>query len=101
MAESYREPNRKKYKCYGKHLYDMQRGTSYERGYDNAWKEARLAHLREHPLCEDCLKKGRYVPGQEVHHVIKLKDVPELKYDPSNLMTLCKSCHSKRTMRGE
>ena len=37
----------------------------------------------------------------DVHHIKKLAEYPELKYDSNNLMSLCKSCHSIRTKNGE
>lgn len=81
-------------------LYDKNRPNSYQRGYDNSWKVVRKYHLENNPLCELCLKDGLYTAGQEVHHKIKLKDRPDLRDDPSNLQTLCKSCHSKLTAQG-
>ena len=50
-------------------------------------------------LCERCLKKGLIVPGDEVHHKIRL--TPENITDPSialnwdNLELLCKACHQE------
>lgn len=48
-------------------------------------------------LCERCLARGLYVPGDEVHHKIRL--TPDNVRDPSvalnwdNLELLCKECH--------
>ena len=75
--------------------------NSYRRGYNSAWKVVRQQHMADHPLCEDCLKEGKYVPMQDVHHIIKLADRPDLRDDATNLMSLCHSCHSKRTKAGE
>jgi len=77
------------------------RPNSYDRGYDSKWVVVRKQHLLNNPICLDCLKEGRYVAGQEVHHIKKLAEYPELRDVSENLMTLCKSCHSKRTARGE
>jgi len=77
------------------------RPNSYRRGYDSAWKVVRQQHILNHPLCADCLKEGKYVPMQDVHHIIKLADRPELRDAANNLMSLCHSCHSKRTAAGE
>lgn len=82
-------------------LYDKNRPNSYQRGYDSSWKVVRKYHLENNPLCNDCLKEGRYVGGNEIHHIKKLAEFPHLRDDPNNLMTLCKSCHSKRTAAGE
>ena len=49
-------------------------------------------------LCERCLKRGLYVPGEIVHHKIHL--TPENISDPSvalswdNLELLCRDCHA-------
>lgn len=77
------------------------RQSSNQRGYDNSWRTVRIYHLSNNPLCEDCLVDKIYTPANEVHHKIKLRDRPDLRDEPSNLMSLCKSCHSKRTAKGE
>jgi 5-methylcytosine-specific restriction enzyme A len=77
------------------------RPPSSQRGYNSSWRTVRGHHLLENPLCVDCLKHGIYMEGTDVHHIKKLKDYPELRDVPGNLMTLCKSCHSIRTARGE
>jgi len=77
------------------------RANSYSRGYDNIWRAARDHHIQNFPLCADCYKKNIYTPMNDVHHIKKLAEHPELKYDSNNLMSLCKSCHSIRTKNGE
>ncbi len=66
------------------------------RGYDRAWERFRRWYLNAHPVCEDCDRLA-----QEVHHVVKLVEAPERRLDPTNVMALCKRCHSRRTARGE
>lgn len=82
-----------------------RRGSAYHRGYDKRWAKFRIRYLREHPLCVDCLDKplpGEPVqPATEIHHIQKLRDRPDLKYHPDNLMALCHKHHSIRTARGE
>ena len=63
-----------------------------------AWiKCARGYKASRNGLCERCLAKGLIVPGDEVHHKIKL--TPENIKDPAvalswdNLELLCKNCH--------
>jgi len=81
---------------------DMERrGSARERGYDRAWEKVRLQKLRRNPLCEDCEARGEIMPAIEVHHVAKVSERPDLRLTMSNLRSLCKSCHSKRTARGE
>lgn len=55
----------------------------------------------QHPLCEDCTAIGIVGAATDVHHKQKLRDRPDLKYEESNLMPLCKMHHDKRTDRGE
>ena len=57
--------------------------------------------LTEHPLCRDCAGIGMVTAAAEVHHVAKVIDRPDLRLEASNLMPLCKACHSRRTARGE
>jgi 5-methylcytosine-specific restriction protein A len=75
---------------------DRWRGSSRERGYDRNWERFRKWYLARHPACYDC---GRL--ATEVHHKLKVKDHPELKLVEANCMALCKTCHTKRTARGE
>ena len=81
--------------------YDEQRGSPHERGYDSAWRRTRLYHLTSNPFCYDCLRRHIFMPASDVHHIKKLSLHPELKHDPINLMSLCASCHSIRTAKGE
>lgn len=81
--------------------YDDKRLSSSARGYDNSWRVVRKQHLTNSPLCIDCLKDKRFEPATEVHHIKKLADNKHLRDDSNNLMSLCKSCHSKHTAAGE
>ena len=65
------------------------------------WRGLRLRKLAIAPLCEDCLKINKTTAATEVHHVAKRQDHPELAYTLANLESLCKACHSRRTVRGE
>ena len=81
--------------------HDAARGTRTQRGYDNRWLAFAKQYLNENPLCVDCESEGIVGGATEVHHKRKLRDNPELKYEPSNLAGLCKRHHSERTARGE
>lgn len=78
---------------------DERRGSAARRGYDGRWQRIRALHLSAHPLCADCTDAGRVVEATEVHHRIALRNGGT--HDESNLLSLCKSCHSTRTARGE
>jgi 5-methylcytosine-specific restriction protein A len=67
------------------------------------WERFRARHLEEHPLCADCLQAGRYETAVEVHHAGK-RLAARLQAGAcgySDVLSLCTSCHSARTARGE
>jgi 5-methylcytosine-specific restriction protein A len=80
---------------------DLYRGSAAYRGYDGDWQKFRAWFVKRHPLCVDCLLEGKPVAVQEVHHIKKLTEYPELRLVESNCLALCKSHHSTRTQRGE
>lgn len=51
-------------------------------------------------LCEDCIKRGIYTPGVEVHHIEELTPLnihrPEVTLNEANLVLLCRNCHKSR-----
>lgn len=77
------------------------RPNSHQRGYDYDWRVFRDAYLKANPLCVDCLTTNRPEPATELHHIVKLRDAPERKLDRSNVMSLCGTCHKRRTAAGE
>lgn len=83
------EHQKKTAKDYNKY----QRATDYNKRYDSKWRKIRAQYVQLHPLCECCLKEGRYIPVEEVHHILPLERGGT--NDFSNLMSLCKSCHNK------
>lgn len=71
------------------------------KAYNNTeWRKLRDTYIKEHPLCEDCLDKGKVVPAEDVHHIRSPFQNGEcnkaLLLDYNNLMALCKQCHNKR-----
>lgn len=60
------------------------------------WKDTREYKLSQNPLCEECLKKGIFTPGCDVHHKTDIAKCPtfENATDINGLLTLCKKCHS-------
>ena len=61
--------------------------------YGRPWKRIRDRYVSTHPLCEMCLKEGRYTPVEEVHHIVPISRGGT--HAESNLMSLCQSCHTK------
>ena len=65
------------------------------------WQDCRNEYAkRRNHLCEDCLRRGIYRPGEIVHHKIELDPInierPEVALNFDNLELLCRECHAKR-----
>ena len=76
------------------------------------WKHKRMQILeRDHYECQDCRKRlrdavaaGDILRGEEkkirraeeVHHIVELKEHPELGLEEYNLISLCVPCHNLR-----
>lgn len=73
------------------------RPTTAERGYGAEWRRVREVKLSLNPLCEDCDANGLTVGATEVDHVTALSAGGT--HDLANLRSLCKSCHSRKTVR--
>ena len=74
--------------------YNRSRGSAASQGYDARWQKARLAYLRQHPICERCEVDGRVTAATLVHHIVELKD-GGARLDHDNLMALCNDCHEQ------
>lgn len=80
-------------------LYDKQRGSASERGYDSRWRKYRLTFLRNNPLCVECMKNGKLTPSSRVDHIIPHKGDMKLFWDPKNHQALCEGCHNRKTAK--
>ncbi len=66
-----------------------------------AWKDCRNAYAaRVHHLCENCLARGIYKPGEIVHHIehITPENIsnPEITLNFNNLELVCRDCHAEK-----
>lgn len=76
--------------------YDSERGSSTQRGYNYSWRKIRLMVLREEPLCRACKEINKITAANEVDHI----DNNSRNNLRANLQPLCKSCHSRKTVKG-
>lgn len=76
--------------------YDKYNRLEHNERYGYKWRKIRAKFLSAHPLCEQCLRQGRYTAATEVHHITPLSDGGT--NDERNLMALCKACHSRITL---
>ena len=75
----------------------FERDPDTSKRYGRAWRLIRLQYIMLHPLCEQCKCEGRLTAAEEVHHVVPLTNGGT--NDEGNLMALCKSCHSRITVK--
>ena len=85
-CEQHEKTQRKKYNKY-------ERRADVNIRYGRAWRRVRQRYVSAHPLCERCLEQGRMIPVEEVHHKVPLAEGGT--HERSNLISLCKSCHSQ------
>lgn len=72
--------------------------------FSPAWHNCREAYIsRVGGLCERCLQRGLYVPGEIVHHRVHLTPQnigdPGVTLAPENLELLCRDCHAQEHSR--
>lgn len=60
------------------------------------WKEQ--VHLRDADTCQHCGVQSA-TRKLDTHHLKAFKDYPDLRYEVSNGITLCGSCHTKEHAR--
>ena len=77
----------KQYEQYGRD------SAAHAERYGRKWRKIRDIYLQSHPLCEECLKEGRYTKATLVHHKKPLADGGTNNRE--NLMAMCDSCHSR------
>ena len=78
----------------------FSRDKCTKRRYGCAWKRIRDKYASEHPFCGLCFERGFAVPVEEGHYKVPLSEGGA--HDRSNLIALCKSCHSQiHTKRGD
>lgn len=64
------------------------------------WKKTSARGLAAEPFCRRHLVLfGEHVAGHHRDHIVPRERAPQLAYDPANLQTLCRSCHSMKTRR--
>lgn len=66
--------------------------------HNTHWRKLRDYYIKSHPLCEECKRKGRVRKATEVDHITPISDGGS-RYNTANLQALCKSCHSRKTMK--
>ena len=76
-----------------KNYEQYSRDPAVHKKYGRAWKRIRDSYVQTHPFCEKCFEQGVLTPVEEVHHKVPISQGGT--HARSNLMSLCKSCHTK------
>lgn len=78
------------------HTVGDNRPSSHQRGYDQDWYRLRNAYIAANPMCEvpGCTAKAAHVD-----HRTPVAVRPDLRLVWSNLQSMCKPCHSRKTVR--
>lgn len=76
--------------------WQKQHGNRHKRGYGRDWELIRKRILeRDGYLCQMCLSEGLYTSASHVDHIVpKQKGGTNAE---SNLQSLCKPCHARKT----
>lgn len=65
------------------------------------WRRFRQGILaRDRYLCVNCAARGKLSVASDVHHIIRVKQDWNKRFDPSNCISLCKACHNKADRAG-
>lgn len=72
------------------------RPSAHRRGYGRNWQRLRAVVLNREPLCRLCRADGLTVAAEHVDHNVSLAEGGT--NDEANLIPLCHSCHSKKTV---
>jgi len=79
--------------------HSPERQSKYARYF---WKELAKSILkRDNYRCQDCNAPHNKNHKLIVHHIKEWSKYPKLRFETSNLITLCESCHKKRHKGGE
>lgn len=93
----------KKKKVTNNQAFYQQRRRERQKVYNTStWQKLRQSYMQQHPLCEECLKKGIIRSAKDIHHIISFMTTDDmcereiLAFDSSNLQALCRDCHCEK-----
>jgi 5-methylcytosine-specific restriction protein A len=80
-------------KYYDKFKRDRDSKSFYN---SSSWSSVReQALIRDHYLCQHCLKEKKLVSADMVHHIVPIRDDKDKAVELENLLSLCNPCHNK------
>lgn len=82
--------------------YDDKRRDQRARAFYHSpqWRATRNAVLvRDHYLCQRCLRERRITRADTVHHIEELRKAWHRRLDMANLEAICPACHNAERSR--
>ena len=92
-------PSGQKYCDKHKEMHPEEVRSASSRGYGTRWQKVSREFLRVHPLCEECMRHGKYVKATVVDHIVPHRGDEALFWERNNWRSLCKRCHDRKTRR--
>jgi 5-methylcytosine-specific restriction protein A len=74
---------------------DHRQGRRMYATNHRVWRAIRAEQLQHEPLCRVCMASNRVTAANEVDHI----DGDSFNNKPSNMQSLCKPCHSAKTVK--
>jgi 5-methylcytosine-specific restriction protein A len=78
---------------------EAARAKAMKQIYDSDWRKLRMKQLIKNPFCLHCEATGILTEAKQVDHIEPVVIAPHRRLDPTNLQSLCVSCHSIKTAK--
>ena len=98
MGESFEVRRNKRLRVKSRDVMDDARDEEGKKVRNSIrWKVLSKYMRKIQPTCPDPfgVHGAKVVPSEEVHHIEPILEAPHKAYDPSNLISLCRSCHRR------
>lgn len=79
--------------------YEKKKPEMHNMYNNQRWRNYRLQFLSKHPLCVECERQGKLIPGVVVDHIVPHKGDYQLFWDSNNHQTLCIYHHNQKTIK--
>jgi len=77
-----------------------KRKNSTDRGYNYKWQKVSRNFRLAQPACNEC-GVVESLNNMVVDHIVPHRGDMQIFWDPNNWQSLCRTCHNKKTARGE
>jgi 5-methylcytosine-specific restriction enzyme A len=82
-------------------LAESCRVRPYAYLYGRLWQVRSAIYKSQHPVCEECMKRGIVTPAYAVDHKVPHKGDLDLFWDEDNWQSLCEHDHNVKTAKEE